>query len=55
MPFKRTADPEDYPERFQKRRSWVEDHQEDNLKDAIGPGLWAYLEKLEKEIKCLDI
>lgn len=52
MPFKPKADPEDYPEHYQNRpRHWVTEHQEENMKEAIGSEVWAYLEQLENARK----
>lgn len=50
MPFKPIAEPEDYPERHQTMpRHWVEEHQEKNLREALGGELWDYLERTTEE------
>jgi len=50
VPFKSKAEPEDYPERHQKRPKdggWVSEHQTKNMKELLGNNLWTYLEKEE--------
>jgi len=53
MPFKPTAQPEDYFERFNQDRpdGWIAEHQKENLKRTIGDDLWDCLEDMEKHLQ----
>ena len=55
MPYKPTSEPEDYPERYQRRPDIraLQAEQERRLREAIGEGLFEVLSLLEKEKRCL--
>jgi len=55
MPYKPTSEPEDYPERYQRRPDIrdLQREQERVLREAIGDGLFEVLSLSEKEERCL--